>query len=138
MVVLEAWLVIRLHVLVVVAAVTAHGTVVVLAFVRVKLLLVFDAVVFVVIEHFTAQELLRCSVDAVVNDSVHEIFLMGHPLSLTTKALLQDVFLWNVERLQILSVHDMLRPMFHQLDANASLDWDEVSVCYLLLLVVRP
>ena len=41
----------------------------------------------------------RGCIDAIEDDSIHEVFLMGYSLGLPSQALLEDVFLGRVERL---------------------------------------
>ena len=61
---------------------------------------------------------------------------MSNTLGLPAQALFQDVFLRGVQGLEILGVHDVLRPIFHKFHPSARADRDEILLGNLLLEIV--
>lgn len=84
MIILEARLIVRSHHLIVIACVITDWGVVCLAFIVIYGLIILQGFVFVVFWHLTTHKLLRSRVYTVEDNSVHEVLLMGHSLSLTT------------------------------------------------------
>jgi hypothetical protein len=84
MIILEARLVVRSHHLIVIACVSTDWGVVGLALIVIYGLIILQGFVLVVVWHLATHELLRSRVYTVEDNSVHEVFLMGHSFGLTT------------------------------------------------------
>lgn len=62
----------------------------------------------------------RRGIHAVIDDAIHQVFLVSDPLSLPTQTFLQDIVLRNVQSLVVLCIHDVPRTILHQFDASSS------------------
>ena len=61
---------------------------------------------------------------------------MSDAFGFPPQALLKDIFLRHVQRLEVLGVHDVLWAIFHKFDTGASANWNEIFLSDLLLEIV--
>lgn len=78
----------------------------------------------------------RSRVYAIEDYTIHKVFLVSDALCFSAQALLEDVLLRSVKRLQILGIQDVLGAVLQNLHACASSNRDKIFLCNILLEIV--
>jgi len=85
----------------------------------------------------TAPAFARICFEAVVYNFMDEVLLIGNSLGFSAKAFFQDVFLRNVQRLELVRTLNVLGAIFQKLLTRPRLQWNPVLLCDLLFLALR-
>lgn len=69
--------------------------------------------------------LVRRRIDAIEDDTVHEVLLVSNTICLAPQGLLKNEFLRRIERFKIEAFFDVIRRILHVLHRCSSLHWDK-------------
>jgi hypothetical protein len=73
-------------------------------------------------------------IETIIDYSLHQVFLMSYSFGLPPQTVLKNGLLVDVERLKLLSINQMLWPVFQELVVvDARFEWYDLRVCQVLV-----